>query len=170
MQRREPFLKIPPFNHYRPFLAGFALFISGAIVGSAVYMSIHQRSYNILYVKMHNFQRENYDLQQDIESLKKTRNKQALINVVNVYLQTQENEEPFSADIQKELEGNVKKELKLVIGQKIAYVKDARPLYERLISQKIFMIHEKKYAVEIKSMVLVQTELSVWITAREKRT
>jgi hypothetical protein len=163
-------LKIPPFDRYRSFLSGFALFLAGAIVGSSIYMSIHHRSYNTLYVKMHNYQRENYDLQQDIDSLKKTRNKQTLINVVNVYLQNPENEEPLGEDIQKEIEGNVKKDLKLVIGQKAAYVKDARPLYERLISQKIFIIHEKKYTVEVKSMVLVQTELSVWITAKEKRT
>ncbi|MBP1993264.1 hypothetical protein [Paenibacillus eucommiae] len=162
-------MRIPAFNRYRRFLSGFCLLIAGAIIGSSIYMSIHQRNFNILYIKMHNYQTENKQLQQDLESIRKTRNKQTLVNGINVYLQNQENAEPLSEDIQKEIEALIKKELELAIGQKATNVRDSRVLYERLISQKILTIHEKKYTVEVKSMVLIQTELSVWITAKEKR-
>jgi hypothetical protein len=162
-------LRVPPFERYRRFFAGFGLLLAGAIMGSAVFMGIYQRNFNLMYVKMHNYQEENAKLLQDIDSLNKTRNKQTLVNFINVYLQNEGNEEPLGADIQKEIEGDVQKELKLVIGQKAAYVRDSRALYERLISQKILTVHDKKYTVQVKSMILVQTELSVWITAKEKR-
>jgi hypothetical protein len=163
-------VRIPPFDHYRRFLAGFGLMVAGAIIGSAIYMSIHQHNFNLMFVKMHNYQEENTKLLQDLESYNKTRNKQTLINSVTVYLQNQEEEELLAEDIQTEIEANVKKELKLVIGQKAAYVRDSRELYERLISQKIWIIHDKKYTVQVKSIILIQTELTVWITAKEKRT
>ncbi|MFD0692467.1 hypothetical protein ACFQZT_00015 [Paenibacillus sp. GCM10027628] len=163
-------MRVPPFARYQRLLAGFGLLLSGAIIGSAVYMSIHQHTYNQLYVQMHKYLEENDDLKRDIESLNKTRNKQALINVVNVYLLPKNQEDLISEDIQKEIEGDVKSELKLVIGQKAAYVRDARPLYERLITQRTYTLHDKKYIVEVRSIVLIQTELTIWITAEEKRT
>ncbi|MBD0382774.1 hypothetical protein [Paenibacillus sedimenti] len=163
-------MRVPPFARYQRFLASCGLLLSGAIIGSAVYMSIHQHTYNQLYVQMHKYLEENRDLRSDIDNLNKTRNKQALINVVNVYLLPKDQNELISEDIQKEIEGDVKNELKLVIGQKAAYVRDARPLYERLITQRIYTLHDKKYIVEVRSIVLIQTELTIWITAEEKRT
>ena len=133
-------------------------------------MSIHQHTYNQLYVQMHKYLEENRDLLDDIENLNKTKNKQALINVVNVHLLPKNQNELISEDIQKEIEGDVKSELKLVIGQKAAFVRDSQPLYERIITQRTYILHDKKYIVEVKSIVLIQTELTVWITAQEKRT
>jgi hypothetical protein len=170
MQGRQSNLRVPPFARYQRLLANFGLLVSGAIIGSAVYMSIHQHTYNQLYVEMHMYLEENKDLRDDIDNLNKTRNKQALINVVNVYLLPKNQDDLMSEDIQKEIEGDVKGELKLVIGQRATNVRDARLLYERLITQKTYVLHEKKYTVEVKSIVLIQTELTVWITAEEKRT
>ncbi|NQX68040.1 hypothetical protein HQN90_18105 [Paenibacillus alba] len=163
-------MRIPPFARYQRLLSSFGLVVSGAIIGSAIYMSIHQHTYNQLYVEMHKYLEENRDLRADIESLNKTRNKQALINVVNVHLLPKSQTELISEDIQKEIEGDVKSELKLVIGQKATFVRDSQPLYERLITQRTYVLHDKKYIIEVKSIVLLQTELTVWITAQEKRT
>ena len=163
-------MRIPPFARYQRLLASLGLMVSGAIIGSAVYMSIHQHTYNQLYVQMHTYLEENRDLRSDIDNLNKTRNKQALINVVNVYLLPKNQANLISEDIQKEIEGDVKSELKLIIGQKAAYVRDARALYERLITQKTYTLHDKKYTIEVKSIALIQTELTVWITAEETRT
>jgi guanylate kinase len=144
--------------------------LSGAIIGSAVYMSIHQYNYTQLYVEMHKYLQENRDLHADIDNLNKTKNKQSLINVVNVHLVPKNQEELISEDIQKEIESDIKSELKLVIGQKAAFVRDSQPLYEKIITQRTYILHDKKYVVEVKSIVLIQTELTVWITAQEKRT
>ncbi|WP_307548622.1 MULTISPECIES: hypothetical protein [unclassified Paenibacillus] len=133
-------------------------------------MSIHQYNYTQLYVEMHKYLQENRDLRADIDSLNKTKNKQSLINVVNVHLVQKNQEELISEDIQKEIESDIKSELKLVIGQKAAFVRDSQPLYERIITQRTYILHDKKYVVEVKSIILIQTELTVWITAQEKRT
>jgi uncharacterized protein with NRDE domain len=162
-------LRVPPFDRYQRLLSGMGLMLAGAIIGSAIFMSIYHRNYNLMYIKMHNYQEENKKHLQDIDSLKKTRNNQTLVSFINVYLQNPENEEVLSENIQKEIESIVKKELKLVIGQKATYVRDAQILYEKLISQKILTIDNKNYTVQVKSIILVQTELTVWITAKEKR-
>lgn len=133
-------------------------------------MSIHQHTYNELYVQLHKALQEKTDLEVDIASLKKTKNNQTLVNVINVHLLPKNQEELISEDIQKEIEGDVKGELKLVIGQKASFVGDAQPLYERLITQRTYFLHDKKYVVEVKSIVLIQTELTIWITAQEKKT
>lgn len=163
-------MRVPPFAQYQRFLAGFCLFVAGATIGSAIYMSIHQQQFSLLYVQMLKYREENKKLRDNLESLDKYRYKQSIINVVNIYLQNPEEEPPLTEDIQEEIKTAVRKDFKLVIGQKVAYARDAQPLYEKLISQKTYRIHEKNYLVGVKSMVLVQSELSVWITAKEKRT
>ncbi|CAH1200288.1 hypothetical protein PAECIP111891_01635 [Paenibacillus allorhizoplanae] len=163
-------MRVPPFARYQRLLASFGLLLSGAIIGSAVYMSIHQHTYNELYVQLHKVIQENYDLQDDIASLNKTKNNQTLVNVINVHLLPKNQDDLISEDIQKEIEGDVKAELKLVIGQKATFVRDSQPLYERLITQRTYFLHDKKYVVEVKSIVLIQTELTLWITAQEKKT
>lgn len=163
-------MRIPPFARYQRLLSSLGLMLSGAIIGSAIYMSIHQYNYTQLYVEMHKYLQENRDLRADIDSLNKTKNKQSLINVVNVHLVPKNQEELISEDIQKEIESDIKSELKLVIGQKAAFVRDSQPLYEKIITQRTYILHDKKYVVEVKSIVLIQTELTVWITAQEKRT
>ncbi|UJF34726.1 hypothetical protein [Paenibacillus hexagrammi] len=161
-------MRVPPFARYHRLLASLGLLLSGAIIGAAIYMSIHQHTYNQLYIEMHKYLEERDELKGDIEDLIKTRNKQALINAVHVYL-IQNQDELISEDIQKEIESEVKNELKLVIGQKAAYVRDARPLYEKLITQRVYMLHDKKYTIDVKSIILIQTELSVWVSAKESR-
>lgn len=163
-------MRIPPFARYQRLLSSLGLMLSGAIIGSAIYMSIHQYNYTQLYVEMHKYLQENRDLRADIDSLNKTKNKQSLINVVNVHLVPKNQEELISEDIQKEIESDIKSELKLVIGQRAAFVRDSQPLYEKIITQRTYILHDKKYVVEVKSIVLIQTELTVWITAQEKRT
>jgi hypothetical protein len=163
-------LRIPPFARYQRLVSSLGLMLSGAIIGSAIYMSIHQYNYTQLYVEMHKYLQENRDLRADIDNLNKTKNKQSLINVVNVHLVPKNQEELISEDIQKEIESDIKSELKLVIGQKAAFVRDSQPLYEKIITQRTYILHDKKYVVEVKSIVLIQTELTVWITAQEKRT
>lgn len=133
-------------------------------------MSIHQHTYNELYVQMHKYLIENADLRDDLANLNKTKNKQTLVNVVNVHLVPKNQEDLISEDIQMEIEGDVKSELKLVIGQKATFVRDSQPLYERLITQRTYFLHDKKYIVDVKSIVLIQTELTIWITAQEKKT
>ncbi len=71
---------------------------------------------------------EKTDLEVDIASLKKTKNNQTLVNVINVHLLPKNQDELISEDIQKEIEGDVKGELKLVIGQKASFVGDSQPL------------------------------------------
>jgi hypothetical protein len=163
-------LRVPPFERYSRMMAGFGLFLSGMIVGSAVYMSIYQHNFSLLYVKLHKYQEENAKLLQDKEDWNKNKNKQTVINTVNVYVDNAPSEQRLTEDIQAEIEKDVKLDLKLVIGQKINNFKEARQLYEQLISQKTYVVHEKKYQVQVKSILLIQTELSLWITAKETRT
>lgn len=133
-------------------------------------MSIHHHTYNELYVQLHKVLQENEDLEIDIANLTKTKNNQSLVNVVNVHLMPRNESDIFSEDIQKEIEGDIKSELKLVIGQKATFVRDSQPLYERLITQRTYFLHDKKFVVQVKSIVLIQTELTIWITAEEKKT
>jgi hypothetical protein len=160
-------MRVPSFNHYPRFLQGFALFLSGLVTGCALYMAMHHHHFNMLYVQFHKSQEENAKLVQDMESLVKYRYKQSKIALIQVHLTSQSGEHDFSEDIQEEIERVVQKELKAIIGQNATHVKEAHWLYEKLISQQVYVIHGKQLDIAVKSIVLIGNELSVWITAQE---
>ncbi|WP_253735776.1 hypothetical protein [Paenibacillus sp. FJAT-26967] len=160
---------MPDFNRFPRLLSGLGLFISGGIVGSAVFLSLYHHTYNVLVIDNLNLRKENSELQLDIESLNKFRNKQGLITHVTVHLYNSV-QHPLESHVEKAIEDRVKRDLKIVEGQKVGEIRDSPQLYERLITNKTYYgVVDKDYIVNVKSMVLVQSELTVWITAEEPR-
>ncbi|MEY9092492.1 hypothetical protein ABH899_001094 [Paenibacillus sp. RC84] len=162
-------MKMPSFDRYPRFLAGIGLFLAGGIVGSAVFLSLYHHTYNVLVIENWNLKKENNGLQLDIETLNKFKNKQGLITRVTVHLYN-DIQHPLESHVQKALEDRVKRDLKIVEGQKLGEIRDSPQLYERLIASKTYYgVIDKDYIVNVKAMTLVQSELTVWITADEPK-
>jgi hypothetical protein len=160
-------MRVPPFEHYPEILRGIAIFTIGIVVGCCLYLAIHHHHFNLIYIQLHKATEENTKLHQDIESLHKFRNKQSYVSIIHVHYLSN-SEILFTEDIQVEIERVVKNELKPLIGQKVVYVKEAPWLCEKLVSQKTYWVHGRRLMIEIKSIALVNHELSVWISAKEK--
>jgi uncharacterized protein with ATP-grasp and redox domains len=169
LQRRWDELRVPPFEYYTNLLKTFGLLISGGIIGSAIFLGIYKNNLNLVIEQNRDLKKERSELLEKIETQNKIRNKQSVISEIEVVvLSDNKGNKQLDKITKNEIERKVELDLKVVIGQKIASFEENPEIYEKLISQRIYHdITQKDYKINVKSMVLTQTKLKVWVIAEE---
>lgn len=159
-------MRVPPFEHFSRLLSGLALFLAGAVIGSAMFMGIYQQNFSTLVLANKNLREDNKQLATEIESLRKYRNRQNIIGKVSVQLdQAQRSEDPLDASIDTEIKSKVYNDLKVIIGQPFSLIEANPRIYQNLIDRKIYSgIHEMSFIVHVRTLVITPTQLTVWIS------
>jgi cell division protein FtsL len=167
LQRRKQPLKVPPFDQYTGLMRAAGLLIAGAIIGCAVFTGIYHHQMNSLLIQNKQLMAENDKLNQDNNTFKKSKNQQSVINRIEVIIESGELN-PLDKVTEQELERRLRNDLSVIKGLKIASFSESPHIYQRLLAQKTYHdILDKDYTVNVKTMLLLQTELKVWVTAKE---
>jgi hypothetical protein len=168
MQRRKQRLKVPAFEQYSGLIQSTGLVIAGAIIGCAAFTAIYHHHLNSVLIQNKQLSSDNEKLMQDNETYKKSKNQMNIINRVEVVVE--------SGDLgaldqvtEQELERRVRNDLNVIKGLKIATFSESPHIYQRLLAQKTYHdVSDKDYTVNVKTMLLIQTELKVWVAAKER--
>ncbi|RKN85512.1 hypothetical protein [Paenibacillus ginsengarvi] len=165
-------MRAPAQHLLKGWLPGIGLFLSGMIVGSAIYMSMHQTSYSLLVERNSVLLDENENLKKEIQNLKKFRNSQSVVKKITVRYEN-ENSAPLDPAIHQELKKQVQLKLEPVYeGHNLALftsgteqdrTSEIRKLQEIVSDQ--YNVKEHSFKVEATSVAIVQTELIVYIKA-----
>ncbi len=143
-------------------LRGIGLFLSGMIVGSALFNAAMHHNFETLVQRNNALESELRTLKQDLEQEKSSKNKQSLISRIIVHIQAADGSEPLDPTVAAALRERIRSDLKAAIG-KPAGLPD---LYERLIQDEYHNIHEKDYRIRVQYISIVYSEMQVWVTAR----
>ncbi|WP_246313328.1 hypothetical protein [Paenibacillus foliorum] len=164
-------MKVPPFEQFTGLMKATGLLIAGGIIGCAVFTAIYHHHLNSVLILNKELQAENEKLIQDNNSYKKTKNQQSTINQIDVTVESGDLN-PLDKVTEQEIERRLRNDLSVVKGQKISYFAESPHVYQRLLAQKTYhAIMDKDYTVNVKIMLLIHTELKVWVIAKEwKRT
>lgn len=157
-----------PLERTGRWLQGIGLFISGAVIGSAFFMGIYNRHLDLVLTQNRELVLERKQLMEDNANLKKTKNQYTTINLLNVHVEPAEGTQ-FDKVVETELQRLVHGDMrKVVVGQKISNFAENHELFRQILAEKTYAgVLDKDYVVTVRTMVLVQTELKVWVTARE---
>ncbi|WP_409345296.1 hypothetical protein [Paenibacillus sp. MBLB4367] len=160
-------MRIPVFQRYRRGLAGLGLFLCGMVVGSAVYMSMHQYSYSLVHAEKERLKVEKDDLQKNLENMNNVKNRQAYISSIDIVIEQNE-KHPIDIKTEGEIIKSVRKDLSALRGKPVARVKEDLPIYRKLIDNKVYVgVFERDYMVEVKSVLVIQSELTFYIAVRD---
>ncbi|WP_245856077.1 hypothetical protein [Paenibacillus rigui] len=160
-------MRVPSFDHFSSMVKSAGLLIAGAVIGSAVFMSIFHHNLNSAIIENRELQAENEKLAQDNNNYKKNRNQLSTINKIEVVVESADLD-ALDKVTEKELERRVRSDLRVVIGLKVSTFAESPHIYQQLLSQKTYhAILDKDYLVNIKTMLLIQNELKVWVIAKD---
>ncbi|WP_438431894.1 hypothetical protein [Gorillibacterium sp. sgz500922] len=160
-------MRVPPFERYPGLIAAFAIFVTGFIVGSAVYMSFHQHQFNLLVERNAHLQSELDEAQEDIRSQTNLRNKQSIIAQVKVML-APEQSDGMDELTRTALRKAVHEDFRTAVGASVGAVRSTPQLFLKLADGKVYpIVRGKDYRVRVQTLVVAQSELTVWITAKE---
>ena len=160
-------MRVPQFERFSGWFAGFGLFLAGMVAGSALYMSIHQHNFSILAIQNALLKTRLEEAENNIASLTKKRSLNAYVAMVKVSL-WENGTDPLDELSADELKQKVKRDLQVAVGKPVASVKAAPDVFIRLVDGKVYHgIRDKDYLVRVRTIFVAQGELTVWIAAEE---
>ncbi|GIQ69864.1 hypothetical protein DUZ99_07220 [Xylanibacillus composti] len=161
-------MRVPPFSLWMHRIRLGAIFLCGAIVGAAVFMSIVQHNFHLILEDNSRLTEENNKLKSDIVDLEKHKNSQTVIRSIDVRIEAEPGAKPLEEVIQNRIRHHVWEKLRDIwVGQKISVLDSGAQHVKSLYSQLIRDQDGKDYMVRISSLFVIYGELRVWIEVEE---
>ncbi|MEK3734087.1 MULTISPECIES: hypothetical protein [Paenibacillus] len=156
-------MRVPPFERFRPFYQATSIFLLGMIVGSVFYNSLYHASYNKLWHTNHEQQVEIQQLKDDITSLKKYSTQTTVIREIKIRAEDN-GKAPLDALIEREIIKLMGEDLAPLRGRNVFDIDTDSRLTRSLLDDKIYTVREKDYRIRIRTMLVMEGVLQIWIT------
>jgi len=156
-------MRVPPTHRFRPFYQVASIFVLGMVVGSIVYNSLYHASYNKLWLINEQQQLKIAQYEEDIKSLKKYSKQSTVIKEIKIRSE-QNDKQPLDPLIIKELVRLMGEDLAALRGRNVFDIDTDSKLTRSLLGDKIYTVREKDYKVQIKTMLVMEGVLQIWVS------
>lgn len=157
-------MRIPPFSRYRPLMRMTAVFVLGMIAGCVVYNGVFHLSYNALWLNNQELQLQLHQNEEDIKTLKKYSKRQTVIKEIKVRAE-ESDKGPDVASLKVMLQ-KLGDELEVLRGRDVFNIDEYSKMTRIMLNQKVYSVREKEYTVQVKTMLVMEGVLQVWVQIR----
>ncbi|OMF35904.1 hypothetical protein BK133_09415 [Paenibacillus sp. FSL H8-0548] len=164
-------MRLPPFDRFVRGLQMVGVFTLGMIIGAIVYNSFYLAQFEaIIHLKSElEVKLEQYE--QEIKDLNQFKHQHTVIKSV---LPRIENEAGQNTDRPKldqvteaELIKRIKEDLRSFIGRSIYEIDSDARFARKLLEKNVYLdVYSKDYTIEVKTILVVDNNLQVWIEVR----
>ncbi|MEF2968376.1 hypothetical protein V3851_21305 [Paenibacillus sp. M1] len=155
---------MPTLKGFKRFMQLAAVFLLGMVTGSIVYNVVYQTSYNKLWLENKDLQIQLYQAEEDNKTLKKYRKQSTVIKEIQV--RVEERDPPLDALAVKEVVQQLHAELEVLRGRNIFDIDSDAKMARTLLNRKIYVVRDKEYAIQVKTMLVSEGVLQVWVDIR----
>ncbi|WP_059054362.1 hypothetical protein [Paenibacillus senegalimassiliensis] len=156
--------KQPGANGFRRFMQLASVFILGMVAGSVAYNVIYQTSYNLLWIQNKDLTIQLHQAEEDNRTLKKYNNQSTVIKEIKV--RVEERDPPLDSLAVKEVAKQLHEELEVLRGRNMFDIDSDAKMARTLLNRKIYTVREKEYSIQIKTMLVSEGVLQVWVDMR----
>lgn len=154
-------MRVPPVHRYRPFYQVASILVLGMIIGSVVYNSLYHASYNKLWMNNRDMQLQIEQYKEDISTLKKYSKQPTVIREIKI--RTEQKSETLDSLTVKEILQMLAKDLAALRGRSVFDIDTDSKLTRSLLDDKIYAVREKNYSVKIRTMLVMEGVLQIWV-------
>lgn len=159
----SPFRR-PTIGGFRRFMQLTAIFVLGMVTGSVVYNIIYQTSYNTLWIQNKDLQIQLYQAEEDNKTLKKYNKRSTVIKEVKI--RVEDRDPPLDSLAVKEVVRQLHEELEVLRGRSIFEIDSDGKMARTLLNRKIYAVRDKEYSIQIKTMLVSEGVLQIWVDMR----
>lgn len=165
-------MRVPPFERYRGFTRSAGSFLLGAVVGAALFNSIFHTHLNELHHAIDGLNTVIEEKNRDIKQLNEYKNDHNMvIKTVHVYIENNRTPRAPSTELDSrtelELKKAVAKDFDIFLGRRVYEIGADSRLARILLDKKLYTIGlDKKYQIQVLTMLVVDTSLTIWVSAR----
>lgn len=154
-------MRVPPVHRYRPFYQVASILVLGMIIGSVVYNSLYHASYNKLWMNNRDMQLQIEQYKEDILTLKKYSKQPTVIREIKI--RTEQKSETLDSLTVKEILQMLARDLAALRGRSVFDIDTDSKLTRSLLDDKIYTVREKNYSVKIRTMLVMEGVLQIWV-------
>ncbi len=156
-------MRAPSLAILMRYAQSIGLLIAGAVIGCAVFMVVYQHNFNELILYNVSLQTEIEDLQTQLNALSEDRNQHSTIHAIQIEIEKAEPK--LETFIENEIKNRVKRSLGSLVGQSSDTLNPA--MARELFGEKLYPdIRDKDYIVNIRTMLVSQGTLHIWVSVR----
>ncbi|MFC4776376.1 hypothetical protein ACFO9Q_06270 [Paenibacillus sp. GCM10023252] len=165
-------MRIPPFYRYVRMMQMVGVLLLGMIIGAIIYNTLFQAQFDALLNTNIGQEMQLIQNEEDIRYLTQFKNKHTVIKSILPRIESESGPKAERLELsqvrQAELMKRIKGDLNVFIGSSI-YEIDSNAKFARiLLDRKVYEdVLEKSYTVEVKTMLVVDNVLHVWVKVRE---
>ncbi|SFE51018.1 hypothetical protein SAMN04487969_103139 [Paenibacillus algorifonticola] len=164
-------MRLPPFEKYTKGLQMFGMLLLGMVVGAVVYNSLYQAQFEALISLKSELEIQLEQYEQDISNLKEFKHQHTVIKSILPRIELEAGQNAGRPQLDKmteaELIRRIKADLSVFIGQSIYEIDSNAQFARKLLSKRVYNeVLEKDYEVEVKTMLVVDNVLQLWVKVR----
>lgn len=164
-------MRIPPFYRYRQGMQMAGMFILGAVVGALLFNSVYIARMDSLFSINGELESKLDQAERDLKLLNEHKNQHSAIKTIQAYIENGRGKGGSAgAKLDSQVEAALKKrllaDLSVFIGNSIYEIDSESRLARKLLDNKIYTdVLGKDYMIEIRTMLVVEGILKVWVQA-----
>lgn len=164
-------MRIPPFERFVSFLSHSGVFLIGVIIGAIILNTMHAAQFEAFYNLRTEMEEKLTEYEEDIQHLSQYKSQHSVIKSLKLRIEDESNssERPkLDSLTQSELLKEVREDLSIFIGQSIYDIDSNAQFARKLLEKKVYTgILGNDYTIELKTVLLVDNTLQVWMTVRK---
>lgn len=158
-------VRVPPFSRFRRFTQISAIFMLGIVVGAVIYNAIFHVGYNVLWLQNQDLRVEIEQYQEDIKTLKKYNNTSTVIREIKIRSEESKSKEdnPLDPVTVKLILSQMGSDLEPMRGRSMFDIDTDSKLVRLLLDGKLYIVRDKEYSVKIRTMLVMEGVLQIWV-------
>lgn len=167
-------MRVPPFERMRRTSSALGIFVLGTVVGAALYNGILTAKFEALVNQNSMLEDTIARYEQEIAKLSSFKNQHSIIKSVVVSIEENRTagdakQPALDAVTEADLKRQIRRDLDVFIGQNIYDIDEDARFARLLLNRKVYTsADDGDYVVEIKTVLVVDNTLRVWVTARQR--
>ncbi|URN92830.1 MAG: hypothetical protein NAG76_13350 [Candidatus Pristimantibacillus lignocellulolyticus] len=164
-------MRLPPFERYFHLLQLVGVFIIGGLVGAILLNTLHTAQFEAFYNSRSELEEKLIQYEKDIHNLSQYKSQHTVIKRLQLRIEDENNssEKPkIDTLTQNELIKQVREDLSMFIGQSIYDIDSNAQFARKILEKKVYSgVLNNSYTIEMKTVLLVDNTLQVWMTVRK---
>lgn len=159
-------MRVPSFERFRRLMQAAAFFVCGTIVGAAVFGAIQNDVVDRVLLANLKLKERLDEVAKELAQSEQLR-KENVIRSIVVIIEDTAGKSAVDALTETKLKAKLKKDLSIFLGRSIYTIDSDARLARKLLEQKIYEnVEDKDYEVTVRTMLVVDGVLQVWVEAK----
>jgi hypothetical protein len=142
-----------------------ALIVLGMVFGAIIYNTVWHNRFNELWTMNQDLRLQLQQAQEDNKTLQQLSGRQTVIKKIKITAEQASAEKIDPVDI-KEIIQQLYEDMEVLRGRDIFEIDSDSRLVRTLLNRKIYTVREKEYIIQIKTMLVMEHVLQIWIEVR----